>query len=90
MTPGLKVCQASQLFSGLGEMIGFASDLIRAGGEADFFFFAVFFEIPLVIVSLLTFSFIPFLEAEIKMMFGKKYKSLHFTPKHRTEVKGVK
>ncbi len=38
---------------------------------------------PLIFINLLTFSFIPFLEAETKMMFGKRYKSLHFTPKYR-------
>jgi len=45
--------------------------------------FLTYLEGPLVILNLLTFSFIPFLEAETKMMLGKRYKSLHFTPKYR-------
>ncbi len=44
---------------------------------------ATILEGPLVILNLLTFSFIPFLEAETKMMLGKRFKSLYFTPKHR-------
>ncbi|MEK7595301.1 MAG: glycosyltransferase family 2 protein [Patescibacteria group bacterium] len=42
-----------------------------------------YLEGPLILVNLLTFSFIPFLEAETKMMLGKRYKNLHFTPKVR-------
>lgn len=42
-----------------------------------------YLEAPLIVVNLLTFSFIPFLEAETKMMLGRRYKNLHFTPKHR-------
>lgn len=42
-----------------------------------------YMEAPLVIVNLLTFSFIPFLEAETKMMFGRSNKNMHFTPKVR-------
>lgn len=38
---------------------------------------------PLVIVNLLTFSFLPFLQAETLMMLGKRYKNLHYTPKYR-------
>lgn len=38
---------------------------------------------PLVILNLLTFSFIPFLEAETKMMLGKRYMKMHYTPKYR-------
>lgn len=49
--------------------------------------FMIIFEGPLVILNLLTFSFIPFLEAETKMMFGKGNKSLHFTPKYRINEK---
>ncbi|MBI4091484.1 glycosyltransferase family 2 protein [candidate division WWE3 bacterium] len=43
----------------------------------------VLLEGPLVIINLLTFSLIPFLEAETKMMLGRRYKNLHFTPKYR-------
>lgn len=45
--------------------------------------FLILLEGPMIFVNLLTFSFIPFLEAETKMMLGKRYKSLHFTPKYR-------
>ena len=38
---------------------------------------------PLVIINLLTFSFLPYLEAETRMMLGKGFKVLHFTPKYR-------
>lgn len=41
---------------------------------------------PLVILNLLTFSFIPGLEAETKMMFGKHYKKLYHTSKIRSKV----
>ena len=37
----------------------------------------------LVIINLLTFSFIPFIEANTRMMFGKKMKDLYHTPKVR-------
>lgn len=46
-----------------------------------------YLEGPLVIVNLLTFSFIPFLEAETKMMLGKGHKTLHYTPKYREDAK---
>lgn len=36
---------------------------------------------PLIVINLLTFSFFPFLEAQTRMMFGKKMKDLYFTPK---------
>jgi len=36
---------------------------------------------PLVVINLLTFSFFPFLDAQTRMMFGKKMKDLYFTPK---------
>lgn len=42
-----------------------------------------YLEGPAVIINLLTFSFIPFIEAETKMMLGKKYKNAYFTPKIR-------
>jgi len=36
---------------------------------------------PLVMVNLLTFSFFPFIEAQTRMMLGRKMKDLYFTPK---------
>ncbi len=42
-------------------------------------------EAPLIIVNLLTYSFIPYLDAETRFMMGKKMKDLYFTPKHRKE-----
>ena len=36
---------------------------------------------PLIVINLLTFSFFPFLEAQTRMMLGKKMKDLYFTPK---------
>ena len=43
----------------------------------------VLLEIPALYINLLTFSFVPWLEAETKMMLGKRYKSLYYTPKFR-------
>ncbi|MFH1565651.1 MAG: hypothetical protein ABIB98_00415 [bacterium] len=43
----------------------------------------VYLEGPLIMLNLLTYSFIPFLEAETKMMFGKKFKKTYYTPKIR-------
>lgn len=43
--------------------------------------FMFLLEGPLVVINLLTFSFFPFLEAQTRMMFGKKMKDLYFTPK---------
>jgi hypothetical protein len=43
----------------------------------------VFFEGPLIIFNLLTFSFFPFIEAQTRMMFGKRMKDLYHTPKVR-------
>ncbi len=40
-------------------------------------------EVPLMIVNLLTFSFIPFIDAQTRVMFGKKLKNLYHTPKVR-------
>lgn len=40
-------------------------------------------EAPLIIVNLLTYCFIPYLDAETRFMLGKKMKDLYFTPKHR-------
>lgn len=36
---------------------------------------------PLIVINLLTFSFFPFIDAQTRMMFGKKMKDLYFTPK---------
>ncbi len=38
---------------------------------------------PMVIVNMLTFSFFPFIEAQTRMIFGKKMKDLYHTPKTR-------
>lgn len=43
----------------------------------------VLLEGPLVLVNLLTYSFIPFVDAQTRMMFGKKMKELYHTPKIR-------
>lgn len=43
----------------------------------------VYLEGPLIIINLLTFSFLPWIEAQTRMMFGKKLKDLYFTPKIR-------
>ena len=43
----------------------------------------VYLEGPLIMINLLTYSFVPFLEAETKMMFGKKFKETYYTPKIR-------
>ncbi len=43
----------------------------------------VFLEGPLIIINLLTFSFIPWLEAQTRIMFGKKMRDLYYTPKIR-------
>jgi len=45
--------------------------------------FTVYLEGPLIMINLLTYSFIPFLEAETKMMLGKKFKNTYYTPKLR-------
>jgi hypothetical protein len=38
---------------------------------------------PLVMLNLLTYAFIPYLDAQTRFMFGKKMKDLYFTPKIR-------
>lgn len=43
-----------------------------------------FLEGPLVILNLLTFSFFPFIEAQTRLMLGKRMKDLYHTPKVRT------
>ena len=45
--------------------------------------FLVLLEGPLIILNLLTFSFFPWIEAQTRMMFGKKLKDLYHTPKVR-------
>ena len=45
--------------------------------------FLIFAEGPLIIINLLTFSFIPWLWAETQMMFGKMPKVTFYTPKSR-------
>ena len=42
-----------------------------------------YMEGPLIILNLLTFSFFPFLEAQTRMLLGKKMKDLYHTPKLR-------
>jgi antibiotic biosynthesis monooxygenase (ABM) superfamily enzyme len=43
----------------------------------------VILEGPLVIVNLLTYSFIPYVDAQTRMMLGKKMKDHYHTPKVR-------
>ena len=43
-----------------------------------------FLEGPLVILNMLTFSFFPFVEAQTRLMLGKRMKDLYHTPKVRT------
>ena len=43
----------------------------------------VYLEGPLIIINLLTFSFVPWLEAQTRMMFGSKMRDLYHTPKIR-------
>jgi hypothetical protein len=45
--------------------------------------FLMLFEGPLVVVNLFTFSFLPFIEAQTRMMFGKRMRDLYHTPKVR-------
>ncbi len=45
--------------------------------------FLVFMEGPLVIVNLFTYSFLPWIEAQTRMMLGKKMVNLHYTQKQR-------
>ena len=42
-----------------------------------------FFEGPLIMLNLLTYSFFPWIHAQTKMLFGKKMKDLYHTPKVR-------
>jgi len=42
-----------------------------------------YLEGPMVILNMLTFSFFPFIEAQTRLMLGKKMKDLYFTPKVR-------
>lgn len=43
-----------------------------------------YLEGPLVIANLLTYAFIPYLDAQTRFMFGKRMKDLYFTPKVRS------
>ncbi|HXK52854.1 hypothetical protein H6802_00500 [Candidatus Nomurabacteria bacterium] len=43
----------------------------------------VLFEGPMVVINLFTFSFLPFIEAQTRMMLGNKMKDLYHTPKVR-------
>ena len=43
----------------------------------------VFMEGPLITINLLTYSFFPWVEAQTRMMLGKKMKDLYHTPKMR-------
>jgi hypothetical protein len=42
-----------------------------------------YLEGPLIIFNLLTFSFIPTIEAQTRLIFGKKLEDHYFTPKMR-------
>jgi len=44
-----------------------------------------YIEGPLVILNLLTYAFIPYLDAQTRFMFGKRMKDLYFTPKIRSD-----
>jgi cellulose synthase/poly-beta-1,6-N-acetylglucosamine synthase-like glycosyltransferase len=43
----------------------------------------MFLESPLVLINLLTFSFIPYVDAQTRVLLGKKLKDLYHTPKVR-------
>lgn len=45
--------------------------------------FLAFLEGPMIIFNLLTFSFFPFVEAQTRMLFGRKMKDMYHTPKVR-------
>lgn len=45
--------------------------------------FLVLLEAPLIIINLLTYSFIPWIDAQTRMMLGKQMKKLYHTPKVR-------
>ncbi len=45
--------------------------------------FLALLEAPLVVVNMLTFSFVPFVEAQTRMLLGKRMKDLYYTPKIR-------
>jgi cellulose synthase/poly-beta-1,6-N-acetylglucosamine synthase-like glycosyltransferase len=42
-----------------------------------------FLEGPLIIINLLTFSVVPAIDAQTRMMFGRKLRNMHYTPKVR-------
>jgi hypothetical protein len=43
----------------------------------------ILLEGPMVVVNLFTYSFVPFVEAQTRMMLGKRMKDLYHTPKVR-------
>jgi hypothetical protein len=45
--------------------------------------FLILFDTPLIIFNLLTYSFVPWIEAQTRMLLGKKMKDLYHTPKVR-------
>jgi hypothetical protein len=45
--------------------------------------FLILFDTPLIIFNLLTYSFVPWIEAQTRMLLGKKMKDLYHTPKMR-------
>ncbi len=45
--------------------------------------FLILLEGPMVVINLLTFSFLPYVEAQTRMMFGRRMKDLYHTPKVR-------
>jgi cellulose synthase/poly-beta-1,6-N-acetylglucosamine synthase-like glycosyltransferase len=51
--------------------------------------FLTLLEGPLVLVNLLTYSFIPYVDAQTRLMLGKKMKDLYHTPKVRNYEKPV-
>ena len=46
--------------------------------------FIALLEGPLIILNMLTFSFFPFIEAQTRLMLGKRMKDLYHTPKVRS------
>ncbi|MBU1132738.1 hypothetical protein KKG08_00500, partial [Patescibacteria group bacterium] len=45
--------------------------------------FLLILEGPLIMLNLLTFSFLPWIHAQTMMLFGKRFKDLYHTPKIR-------
>ena len=44
---------------------------------------SILFDSPMIILNMLTYSFFPWVEAQTRMLFGKKMKDLYHTPKMR-------